>query len=822
MKFRSKLFSLIIASSILSCSDDNKTTEPGCLPGESYNPITGQCVARSGGGPGGMDGGTEGDAGVDMPDNPFLDMPADVSEEDRCAVGIDSDLDGLTNSCECELGTDPARPDTDGDGLLDGQEDVNRNCRFDAGETDPRSADTDGDGLEDGDEVARGLDPLNPDSDGDGITDGDEVASGCMDPTSTDTDGDGLPDNLEDENLDGQLGTCVNRQYTAECAGIESDPCKTDTDGDGTPDNDEVQYLDCTPEDTANLVQPLFLTNNTADYQIALEPGLTSTPIPGVTAHAFNDAPAGYAGLVGSFVPPNAATAEQSAAWVTQQIRNAYAGSTVRTSGRRILTHDGHQAIAGGVVELPGGLQADTARNAILSRLAGTTLNPNVQGNFTPAASTDRSLAVFQVVKRPASAIVALSVIPESLYNTDTAPGAIRVDDIAGGTGIAGVGDTLEADCVSYRVTSQAKVDFIWLLDGSGSMSEEIEAVKNFADQFAQILQQSNIDWRIAVASGSCDKLATDPTISQDVKNLMTMGGATSCQPIPFGNFQYVLPNGKLCDKNGANFTNDVQKFKDCVDELDPSSVGLRIAGEHTLTMGAAAIDRALPRSDTDNTKLRPDAATILISVTDEFDDHFQARMGWRDAGQAGEPPSDPSTEPGWDPNAMDPHVQPFIDYFLRPGINATIFGIYWIPGTPCTIASEAAAGIDRVVNRTGGLAGNICQADLTSTLEQIASASVGLASGLRLRGVPVPPSINVKVGQASTQTILSPDRSRADGWDYDAIVNRVNFNGPNPPQTADRIVIPYLRWENSVRGCVTDADCPQEQKYICQNGVCL
>jgi hypothetical protein len=39
-----------------------------------------------------------------------------------------------------------------------------------------------------------------------------------------------------------------------------------------------------------------------------------------------------------------------------------------------------------------------------------------------------------------------------------------------------------------------------------------------------------------------------------------------------------------------------------------------------------------------------------------------------------------------------------------------------------------------------------------------------------------------------------------------------VNFNGPNPPQTADRIVIPYLRWENSVRGCVTDADCPKNK----------
>jgi hypothetical protein len=66
----------------------------------------------------------------------------------------DSDDDGLTDDKERELGTDPRNPDTDGDGLLDGQE-VN-----DLG-TDPRNADSDGDTCRDGDELTGGTNPLD-------------------------------------------------------------------------------------------------------------------------------------------------------------------------------------------------------------------------------------------------------------------------------------------------------------------------------------------------------------------------------------------------------------------------------------------------------------------------------------------------------------------------------------------------------------------------------------------------------------------------------------------------------------------------------------
>ncbi|HFC12904.1 MAG TPA: FHA domain-containing protein [Anaerolineae bacterium] len=77
----------------------------------------------------------------------------------------DDDGDGLSNQQELALGTEPDNPDTDQDGLSDGQE-VN------IFSTQPKNQDSDTDGMLDGLEVQNGTQPLNPDTDGDGLPDG--------------------------------------------------------------------------------------------------------------------------------------------------------------------------------------------------------------------------------------------------------------------------------------------------------------------------------------------------------------------------------------------------------------------------------------------------------------------------------------------------------------------------------------------------------------------------------------------------------------------------------------------------------------------------
>lgn len=77
----------------------------------------------------------------------------------------DDDADGLSDTFEMSIGTDPLNPDSDGDGLSDYDEVA---YDGDAGDYDPFPA-----GLD--------LDALNPDTDGDGRTDRLEVSLG-LDP----------------------------------------------------------------------------------------------------------------------------------------------------------------------------------------------------------------------------------------------------------------------------------------------------------------------------------------------------------------------------------------------------------------------------------------------------------------------------------------------------------------------------------------------------------------------------------------------------------------------------------------------------------------
>lgn len=103
----------------------------------------------------------------------------------------DDDKDGLTNDFEQKSCTDYKNPDTDGDGLKDGDE-VNQY------KTDPCKKDTDGDKLSDGEEVLNYItNPLKQDSDSDKLNDYEEVKTYTTLPNDNDTDDDGLIDGDE-------------------------------------------------------------------------------------------------------------------------------------------------------------------------------------------------------------------------------------------------------------------------------------------------------------------------------------------------------------------------------------------------------------------------------------------------------------------------------------------------------------------------------------------------------------------------------------------------------------------------------------------------
>jgi hypothetical protein len=132
---------------------------------------------------------------------------------------FEPDADTLTQ-------TDPLDPDTDGDGLLDGFEDANRNGAVEPGEIDPANADTDADGISDGEEYD--VYPPAPDTDDDGI----------IDALDTDSDDDGLGDQVEGNgDFDGDLVPNFRDRDSDDDGFDDGDPLEglADDDDDGMP-----------------------------------------------------------------------------------------------------------------------------------------------------------------------------------------------------------------------------------------------------------------------------------------------------------------------------------------------------------------------------------------------------------------------------------------------------------------------------------------------------------------------------------------------------------------------------------------------------------
>ncbi|MCC7543009.1 MAG: hypothetical protein IT379_42730 [Deltaproteobacteria bacterium] len=141
---------------------------------------------------------------------PSLDggLPDAIDPALLCMRETDDDGDGVPSNEECRAGTNPSLADTDGDRLIDGTERrYPKACVAAAGGTQrrpPPACVVDSECM--AGETCRGVDPLSPDSDGDGVADGEEdpngdgvfdTGAGESDPRLTDTDGDGNPDGEE-------------------------------------------------------------------------------------------------------------------------------------------------------------------------------------------------------------------------------------------------------------------------------------------------------------------------------------------------------------------------------------------------------------------------------------------------------------------------------------------------------------------------------------------------------------------------------------------------------------------------------------------------
>jgi hypothetical protein len=650
-------------------------------------------------------------------------------------------------------------------------------------------------------------DYLDGDSDGDELLDKDEVGASCEEPRDNDGDGapdfqdpdsdnDGVGDQYEDRNGDGVIGTCSLQCTTSahcppnsycslaidgvgqgtcvnlECLDGETDPHQQDTDGDGVPDGLEGTSI-CNPTTAMNPfgLKPIKYIDSmtgaypTSNWRIAIDLGAIVT-VPGIAnaapihaAYAFDmtGTNAEVAGFLASR-PLNMATAVAEIGALTVSLENAafITGVTVRASGTNTTSLDGFETVLGASIEITTSSPLDVVavREIVTAAALGRpTTDLTFQDPGWTSAPDTRFVLSVQVIRRAQNmqTLFVGAVARADHADDPSRTTSFHLNDLSNGSGVAQSGNGEELECEQFVITRQAKADIIWIVDESGSTSDDRQRIVDNASVFFNKAVQAGLDFRIAV---------TDMDNAKNGIFATRQAGGTGDR--------WLLPSEQ------AQFEANI---------LDPSGPDAADGGtEHGLTQLRAALTRHLPRDNSDPQKIREDAALVFIIVSDEQAEEVE------DAGILGEGNNDP-----------DPTQQAAINALLAPYItelttNQATVHLIAEPLPFSTVCSTGGAehgwGYYELVNATGGQLGSICQLDLSATIDALIEDIIGGASPLNLSKIPISASVSV------SRTTTPLRRSRVNGFDYRGATNAITFyNQFFSPAMPAEIVVSYRRW---------------------------
>jgi len=706
---------------------------------------------------------------------------------------------------------DDDQPDAAADTSCDPAEDDDGDCISNADEGCGQlpAPDADGDDLPDWFDI---------DADGDGIRDSIEVGPDCNNPRDTDGDGtpdfldgdsdnDGVDDEYEDRDGNGVIGECTTECtsqdqcaegefcsqpidmatpgvcVSLECMNGETNPHNPDTDGDGENDGQEGTFI-CNPqtEDNPNGLKRVQYVDSadtvyaSANWKIALEVGALEG-VPAITGptqleSAYTFDMSSLDEQIAGFLTSRGAAAstafDEANSLIGKLIAHTQIGNvTTRISGTNTTSLDGFDTVLSTtlVLSTTGPTDVTALRAAILPDLLG---RPAADVSMPPAGwvgeNDTQFVIVYQTVYRAEEqqtlymgALARLSMFDDRTYDT-----GFHVDDLSNGTGLSVSGNGEAIECEMYLADQQATADIIWVVDESGSVSDDRDRIATNAASFFTKAVNAGLDFRMGVT----DMNDTGPGGQPGIFASRQAGGTGD---------RWLLPN------EDAEFAASIQ---DPSSPSDPADGG----DEHGLTQARAAMTRHLPRNDADPQMVRESAKLVVIYVTDERPDELE------DAGILPDF-SNPEPTPA-QLTQIQNLVAPYIADFTANDAVAHLIAepLPWQASTCSTGGAEHAYGYYELVAALGGQTGSICQDDMGPTLDAIIDAIIGDASPIVLSKFPISLSIAVARDNAAVP------RSRDVGWDYRAAANSIIFfNMPFDPANPSDIVVSYRRWADQV-----------------------
>jgi len=697
-----------------------------------------------------------------------------------CKPGKDSDGDKIPDDVE------GCKKDTDGDGTEDYK-------------------DTDSDGDKIPDSVEAGSNPKKPVD-----TDGDKKP----DYQDDDSDGDGVLDKNEDLNGDGKLGCCLtacnqpdakwqkkNCKLTKDgcgfgqtcksgkcnpyplfnCSDGETSPKAKSTFNDGVNDKDRPSFICSKAGEVAGkgLKKMQFKKSTTGDWHLALETSSTYGvfTIKGASAKQagavfdLKGANQAVAGFVLSLPSSETDLTKISTDLITSVVSGTmYGKSKVAqlSTGSKGTTHDKFTTMLGIQLELTMSVASNPfkVRNDLVPLLLGKSGSSIANLPTPPAgAPTGKTLRLRMqtVLRKDGRYMVMGAVAISTMVKDPTKDTGIHLGDLSNGTGLAQAQDSDTVECDPFVLTKTSMADIIWVVDESGSMSDNrLDVANNAKDFFARALK-SGLDFRVAVTGvndGSAKGYYTGKFCSVASTDVYHSGGTD----------RFLLPNEQAI-------------FEACV----KNPPGYEGGSEYGMLNAKAAVEKHLPRAKNDPKKIRKDATLVIIQATDElpagcvpiFNPLLMLELQGCKVSV--------NTKKWLLQTKYKTHVDLYTgkSKHAKEGI-ATMHVIGGVCKNSC--GADVAHGYMEVAQATGGMTGDVCQKNLGSTMQLIIDSITGKASPAILEYVPMSASLAVALGK----NVLK--RSRIKGFDYSATNNSIIFLN-TPFKKGDQVVASYRRW---------------------------
>lgn len=292
--------------------------------------------------------------------------------------------------------------------------------------------------------------------------------------------------------------------------------------------------------------------------------------------------------------------------------------------------------------------------------------------------------------------------------------------------------------------TANNKVDIIWVVDNSGSMADDQQALATNFELFINGFIERDTDYKMGITT-------TDTTGT---------GGVFKHN----GEFQGNVPVlTSAMDQNSVkqNFMQNVQ-------------VGTNGSGrERGLDAATRAIARnTLVTSDNFNF-LREDAFLAVIIISDENDQSANSTESYVQSLKNAKADSNKIAVY----SIVDTQTQSYFDPYTSP-VN---FNIWWQ-----TFITPGGSRYMRASEETGGFSQNIF-GDYSNSLINISTDIVDLINSFQLANIPIINTIEITVNGV----LVSEDS--INGWTYHQDTNSIMFNGTAVPAAGAAINVDYL-----------------------------